>query len=967
MGNLDFHVLGPVEVIADGRVVTIGRGTLTDLLATLIVSPNQVVSLETLTATVWHARSPQHPRAALQSAIARLRRMIGDGFIETMPSGYRFRAEADCLDLLRFEQSLAAADQQQTPEAALAALTQAVGLWRGAPLENVGSPALLNGAVPRLTQLYLDSCEKWAGLCLRTGRHDAVVSRLAALVDAHPFRERMSGQLILGLYRSGRQADAIAAYEALRRALSEEMGIDPGQALQELHLKILRADPSLLGEPDQANRSQRAGSQPARAIPAGQPQSLAFVPRQLPRDLPDFCGRESEMEQLTSLLTGEGPTPGETPVVAISGKGGIGKTALAVQVAHRLSATYCDGQLMANLQGAGLRQTSPESVLADFLQALGVASSAVPQSIGGRMTMFRSLAAGRRLLVVLDNAASEGQVQPLLPASASCAVIITSRCRITGLAGAHLVNLDVLDDTHAIDLLDTIIGRDRVAAERGDAKELVSLCGGLPLALRIVGARLAAKAHWPLAKLADRLADKRHRLNELTHGDLDVRATFSLSYEALDEPTKAMLRRLSLLDAPDFPAWAGAALLGISPGEAADICERLVDVQLLDPATRHPPGEIRYAFHDLVRAFARDLAFVAEPETVRSAALERAFGGWLALAEQAHRYVYGGDYTILHGNAARWTRSDAVQQQAIRRDPVAWLEGERLAILAAIRQSAELGWHELCWDLAWTAVTLYEARGYYDDWQTATEHALAAARAAGNVRGTAAMLTSLASLRVQSRSLDSQMRELVEQALDLFSQLGDLHGCSLARYRLGVIYTKTGQPDRAIHVYRRGRLDAHQVGDAYIEAGILRELASAHLQRGDHEAATDCLTQSLRLHEEIGSLRGKAQTLHTLGELRLRQGDPDAAKAVFQRVLDMIQNTNDIVGQVYVTLGLAEAFADAGLHDQAEGRLLEALRLGRQIRNRVVEDRALRALGQVRAGRPAVRSECSPQTAGSPC
>jgi DNA-binding SARP family transcriptional activator/tetratricopeptide (TPR) repeat protein len=985
MGDLAFRVLGPVEVIRDGRVVPLGRGTLTDLLATLIMSPTQIVSTDILIDTVWHSRLPTHPRATLHSAVARLRRTIGGDFIETLPSGYRFRTDPDCVDMVRFEQLLALADRQHEAEGALAALSEAVELWRGAPLEDVGSPVLLNDAVPRLTELYLSACEKWAGLCLRTGRHDAVVSRLGALVDAHPFREQMIEHLMLALYRGGRQADAIAAYETLRRALGDEMGIDPGPALQQLHLKILRGDPSLPGEPSQAEH----GPEPAPELEPPPPPTV--VPRQLPRDLPDFCGRDDEMRQLTGLLSASDPMPGETPVVVISGKGGIGKTALAIQAAHRLSATFCDGQLLANLHGGGLRAVQAASVLASFLRALGVIGSAVPRSLEDRVAMFRSLTAGRRLLIVLDNAASESQVRPLLPASASCVVIITSRTRMTGLAGAQLINLDVLDDEHAIDLLGTIIGPGRVSAETDDARRLVSLCGGLPLALRIVGVRLAAKIHWPLATLIGRLADQRRRLNELTYGDLDVRATFALSYEALDEQAKVMLRRLSLLDTPDFPAWAGAALLDIGLDEAADICERLVDAQLLDPAELKAPGEIRYGFHDLVRAFARELANTAEPEAARTAALDRAFGAWLALAGQAHRYVYGGDYTILHGNAARWIQAVAARQHAIRRDPVTWLEGERLAILAAVRQSAEIGRHEVCWDLAWTAVTLYEARGYPDDWSAVTECALAAARSAGNVRGTAAMLTSLTSLSIQSGQVDQAACELAERALRLFSESGDIHGCAIARYRLGVVYAKRGQAERAIGNYELGRRCAHQAGDVFLEAGLLRELGSAYLECGNHEAAAVCLKESLRLHETTRSLRGKALTLHTLGELHLRQGDPHAATAVFQRVLDMIQAGSDIVGQAHVNLRLGEALADAGAREQAEERLHAALRLARQAGLSTVEDRAIFALDRLTGraehkqclrprSRPGARPDdanapsglsdlwgCSQQAAGSPC
>jgi len=948
MGDAVFRVLGPVQVIRDGAEVTsLDRGTLTDLLAALIVSPGQLIAADTLIETVWHDQPAAHPRAALHSAVARLRRMIGGDFIQTFGPGYRFRADADQVDLLTFGRLRAAAARQESG-AALAALTEALELWRGTPLENVVSPVLLTEAVPRLTELHLRTCEEWAGLCLREGQHELVVTRLASLVEAHPFREQLTEQLMLALYRSSRQADAIRAYEALRRALSDEMGMEPSPALQHLQLKILRADPSLHGAPRQAAPVARSASGPGRDERGRWPAVPVVVPHQLPRDLPDFCGRQAELEELTGFLTGSSAVPGETPVMVLSGKGGIGKTALAIRAAHRVSAAFPDGQLVANLHGNGLLPVPAGAVLASFLRALGVHGAAIPRSVQDRVTMFRSLTAGRRVLLGLDNAASESQVRQLLPASNTCAVIVTSRACMAGLPGARLVNLDVLDDDHAMHLLVRIIGPERVAAERHDAEALVSLCGGLPLALRIVGTRLAAKPHWPLAVIRGRLADERHRLSELAYGDLDVRASFAVSYAQLDEAAKAMLRRLSLLDAPDFPAWAGAALLDTSPDEAVRICERLVDAQLLDPAARQTPAGIRYQFHDLVRAFARDHANKAESEAARTAALNRAFGAWLALAERAHRHVYRGDYTVLHGRAGRWTKAGAAVQQAIQRNPVDWLEGERLAILAAVRQSAELGRHEVSWDLAWTAVTLWEARAYYGDWSEAAEHALAAARSAGDMRGTAAMVTCLASLRVASQDYP-RARELAEQAVRLFGEARDVHGCALARFRVGVALAGMGHSPAAIGAYQQARREAHEAGDVFMEAGVLRELGNVHLQRGDYDEAARCVTGSLLLHMQIGSVRGQALALHTLGELRLRQGDPQAAKVLFEHVLGMIQPASDIVGQAHVTLGLGQALASAGLRGQAEEPLRTALRLGQQVRNRTIEDRARRALDRLTA------------------
>ncbi len=724
MGNVEFRVLGSVEVVRDGVPVALGRGMLVDLLAALLISVNRAVQADALAETVWHTRPPVHPRAALHNGIARLRRIVDADFIETLPQGYRLRGDADHVDLLKFDDLLAAADRAGAARDAEAMMSEAIDLWRGRPLWNVESPALLNAAAPELTARYVDACERWAELSLQMGRHDAVVARLTALAEEHPFREQLVGQLILALYRCGRPADALAAYGALRRALGEEMGIDPGSALQDLHQKILRGDPSLVpGGPAMTGGIRLDEREPNPASPQAAP--VVPVPRQLPPDLPDFCGREAETKILTELLTVTSAMPGETRVVVVSGTGGVGKTALAIQVAHRLSGTFSDGQLFVDLNGGSTR-TEPDEVLASFLRALGVDGAVIPQLVQDRIAMYRSLAADRRLLIVLDNAASESQVRPLLPASASCAVIVTSRTRMTGLAGARSVHLNVLDDAHALDLLGQIIGRERAAAEAEDARALAALCGGLPLALRIAGARLAAKTHWPVAKLTGRLADTQRRLNELVHGDLDVRASFALSYQALDPAAQVMLRRVSLLAAPDFPAWAGAALLDTNVGEAEDICERLVDAQLLDAGSRLRSGEIRYRLHDLVRAFARELAVADQPATARIAALARAFGGWLALAQRAHREVYSGDFTILHGTAPRWTGSGRAVQQAIEDDPIGWLEGERRAIAAAVQQSAELGLDELSWDLAWTVTTLYETRAYFDDWLAVQKSALAA-------------------------------------------------------------------------------------------------------------------------------------------------------------------------------------------------------------------------------------------------
>jgi tetratricopeptide (TPR) repeat protein len=869
---------------------------------------------------------------------------------------------ADQLDLLRFDELRAAAGEAVSAQEAERVLGQALGLWHGAPLRNVESPVLSSTAAIRLTDHYLDTCERWADLCLDMGWCDAVTARLTALVEGNPFRERLIGQLMVALYRSGRQADALGVYESLRRALAGDLGVDPGPAIQDLYLQILRADSALMaGPPGTGSGENEPG--PADAGPGSPPMppSAVPVPRQLPRDSPDFCGREGEVKSLADAITGSGAMLGEMRVAVISGPGGVGKTALAVHAAHRLAGVFGDGQLFADLNGVSGAPAQSAELLASFLRALGVAGPAIPRLLSDRITMYRSLAADRRLLIVLDNAASERQVRPLLPASASCAAIVTSRARLTGLAGTRSVHLDILDGACALDLLSRIIGRDRAAAEADDAAALAELCGGLPLALCIAGARLAARPHWPVAKLATRLADTRRGLNELVHGDLDVRASIALSYESLDDQAaQVMLRRVSLLNAPEVPAWAGAALLDVSVGEAEDICERLADAQLIDAGAPPGPAGLRYRLHDLVRAFARERAIAEEPDTVRTTALARAFGGWLALAESAHRCVYGGDFTILHGSALRWTGADSAVRQAIDADPIGWLEGERRAIGAAVQQSAELGLDELSWDLAWTAVTLYEARAYSDDRIAAQDYALAATERAGNRRGKAAMLAARSSCLLQMGRTEEALEPAAE-SLRLFTGMRDMHGCAIARYRLGMFHIRTGKPEAAVSVYQEGLRNAQLAGDSVLQVLLLRELALAHLEGGAYQAASDYATHSLRMLEETGNHQPKtrAMSLHVLAEVHRLCGDLDAAEGEFREVLVAVRAANDMVGQAHALLGLGETLAGARRHEEANQWLQEALTMARQCRQRTVEARALLLLGTLNPAQhpaPACRS-----------
>lgn len=604
MGNLEFHVLGPVEVISDGIPLALGRGKSLDVLATLLASPNQVVTTDTLTHTVWHSRLPLNPRGTLHSVVARLRRLMGSEYIDTLPSGYRFRVEADLLDLLRFEQLVAAADRQRS-EDAFALLTEAIGLWRGAPLANVGLPALLNGVVSRLTQRYLDACEKWAGLGLEAGQHEAVVSRLATLVDEHPFRERMTGQLILGLYRSGRQTDAIAVYDSLRHALSDEMGIDPSPELQDLHLKILRADPSLYERASQANRGKPAGLQAdAVDLRASGGGSAGGVPHRLPAGTRVFTGRQGELARLLALADGtdEGRGSGTAVIAAIDGMAGIGKTALAVHAAHLLADRFGDGQLFINLHGYTERHPprTAGQALETILHTLGVPPHQIPADAEERAALYRERLAGTRTLIVLDNAADEAQVLPLVPGERRCLVLVTSRRKLKALDEAHTMALDALPGPEAIALFAALAGPGRVAAEDPAVAKIIDLCGCLPLAVRIAAALMRNRPAWTPEYLTDTLQTGRTRLAPFSDGDRDLAALFDLSSQALDDGQRRLYRYLGHIPGPEIDIYAAAVLLDNDFVAARQLLQDLVDHNLLREC---PAG--RYRMHGLIREHAR--------------------------------------------------------------------------------------------------------------------------------------------------------------------------------------------------------------------------------------------------------------------------------------------------------------------------------------------------------------------------
>ncbi len=608
--ELEIRILGPPEVLARGRPLRLGGSKQRTLLAVLALHANRVLPADDLIDALWDGAPPATAPSQLQAQVSALRAVLAGGgasrSLLTQPPGYMLRVEPGQLDLDSFERTCdtarhALADGRAAEAAVL--FGAALARWRGPALGRLEA-RYVRAETARLEELRMAAIEGRIEAQLAAGRHADVVAELLGLVGAHPLRERLRALLMVALYRAGRQAQALDVYREGRRQLVHELGLEPGVELRGVEQAILTSDPVL-------------------AAPA--PPPVARRPSQLPADIADFTGREAEVASICATLAAPERGAGAVSIAAITGQAGVGKSALAVHVGHELREEFRDGQLYANLRGAADEALDPSALLARFLRALGVQDESIPRSADERADLYRSVLASRRVLVVLDDAAAEWQVGPLLPGSAGCAVLVTSRTRLVGLEGARIVELDVLSAEHAVELLCRQAGRRRVESERGSAEAIVRACGCLPLAIRVAGARLAARAHWPLARLAARLADGRRRLDELTAGHLQVRASFALSYDRLEEDHRRVFRRLALFNSPVFTARAAAALLDVPLGRAEDAIETLVDAHLLTVAGPIVGGATRYRFHDLLRDFARERAVAEDGHRELSSGLARAF------------------------------------------------------------------------------------------------------------------------------------------------------------------------------------------------------------------------------------------------------------------------------------------------------------------------------------------------------
>jgi DNA-binding SARP family transcriptional activator len=989
---MEFRILGPVEVWDGAQRLDLGGLKPRALLAVLLLHTNQLVSTDHLIDELWGEAPPPTARNLIQVYVSRLRQALHYGgdhgaaapVLATRPSGYLLRVAAGELDLDRF-QDLAAQARGAAADGDLEGAAEhwraALALWRGPALAGGASEALQRTVVPRLEEAHLVALEERLEVELGLGRHAQLVGELEELVASHPDRESLCRQLMLALYRSGRRAQALAVYRSTRRVLVEELGLEPSPALQQLERAILRADPALEPAVPTAEGTQR---RPA----------VAPGPCQLPPDIDDFTGRQAAVAQIQALLEREQATA--IVISAIAGKAGVGKTALAVRVAHRLRPRFPGGQLYVNLRGVEAQALDPTEVLGGFLRALGVEGAAIPDGLEERVRLYRSRLADRRVLVVLDNAASEAQVRPLLPGSQGCAVLVTSRVRLGGLEAAHPLTLDVLDPDQAVELLVKLLGRGRVAAEPEAAQQIVRLCGWLPLAVRIAGARLAGRLHWRLALLAERLADEHRRLDELAAGDLEVRASVALSYRGRGEQERRLFRLLGVLVAPSCPAWVAAALLDVRLAEAEGLLERLVDAQLVEAAGQDQAGQLRYRLHDLLRVYARERLQLEEPTPAQRASLERVLQTYLVLAEQADALLEPSGINHYGGDPARGPL-DHPAAAIVERDPLRWLEAERASLVAAVDQGCDADIGEPGWRLATALVSFFGARARWDDWQHTHTMALAAARRMSDRDAQGRVLGSLADLYV-ARSRFEEASSCLQQSLLAFRETGNRLGELQSLSALGGIDRKQGRFDDAAarleqslsgfrelgwqsgeaevlldlgEVHReQGRLDAavvclkqslrlmRAIGDRLCEAPILRSLALIHSAQGRFGEAIACLEQSLALTRTSGDQPGEGRVLQSLGEVHRMQGCLEDAGICLEQSLALARATGVHAAEAYASCGLGEVRRQQGCLEEAAGYLEWSLAVFRQCGLRQWEARVLNSFGMLHAatGDPAAAS-----------
>ncbi|WP_371479755.1 BTAD domain-containing putative transcriptional regulator [Kitasatospora sp. NBC_00315] len=930
---LRFQVLGPVQAWRGEQALSLGSPQQQAVLTSLLLRRGRPVTTQDLVDGLWGERPPPQAVAALRTYVSRLRTVIEPNretrapaeLLVSVSDGYALRVSPEALDLSVFDSAVAdaaTAAATGSPHDAHRLLASALALWRGRPLAGVPGPYADSQRL-RLEELQVTTWEERCAAALDIGLHAEVVAELSSLTSEHPLRERLRELLMLALYRCGRQAESLGLYADTRKLLINELGVEPGAGLAAMHARILGADPTLMQ------------ALPAEPAAGGREESPAFTPpAQLPADVSDFSGRTELVGELREVLRS---AAGQAVLVtSLAGIGGVGKTTLAVHVAHSVRGEFPDGQLYVDLRGAGAMPADPAVVLGDFLHALGV--SEAPDSLEQRAALYRSLLANRRMLILLDNAQDAGQLMPLIPGVSGCAVLATSRSRLAGIPGAHLVDVEELTTDEALALFSAIIGEDRARAEPEASLAVVTACGFLPLAVRIAAARLAGRPRWSVSDLARRLADQRRRLAELQLGNLAVETTIGLGYGQLQPAEARAFRLLSLVDSPDLPLSAVAALLGLDDDRAEELAESLVEANMLEC---YSPG--RYRYHDLLRLYAQrqneKLQAVAEQES----ALRRLLELLLATLLNAAAAIEPDDLLPEPLNALPPVGLGFVSGAGARN----WMRSEMALLLSGV-EAAVQGPSELlrpAVDLMIVLNSMIEdpthgqrIRRILDtaDTSARSHHDTAVLARVRYVQGFLQHVTS--EFQSAEVSLRESLRLQGEQDVTMLR--------SMVANLLGIMLNIAHRPAEALPFFEQSLAISRVIGVPSSEARLLGNIARAQLDVGRTGSAVLSVREAVATARRAGGGPCLADTLYQLGVILVSTGDTGGATTHLREAHQLYQAQQNRLWEAYTLARLAAGLLVNGQLAEAAEAADESLAIARELDAAYCQGMANAALGE---------------------
>ncbi|WP_203909409.1 AfsR/SARP family transcriptional regulator [Rhizocola hellebori] len=898
---MQVRLLGPVEVVSGGLVTAVPGLRRRALLAVLGLHPGRAVSSDQLIDAVWDDRPPATATNTLQRNISYLRELLGSkDAIVAKPAGYLLDIGGEATDVEQAERLISQGRQASSPHEAVRHLRAALALWRGRALADVAELRWLGEQARRLSHTEFEAIRALIDCRLALGEHALLVPELQQLVTARPFDEDLHRQLMLALYRAGQQAESLAHYQRLKRTLADELGIDPGQALRDLEAAILRQDSAL-----------DAPGSPVTVAPV----PAVRAPAQLPLATAAFAARAKEIARLDAVMAEHSEN---VCLAVVSGTAGVGKTTLAVHWAHRARQSFPDGQLYADLRGfdRGGSVADPAAVLRAFLDAFGVPVEKIPADIDAQAALYRSVLAGKRVLVVLDNARDAEQVRPLLPGTPGCAVLVTSRYQLTALVtveGAHPVMLELLTDDEAREVLVRRIGKDRVAGQEAAVQEIITRCARLPLALALAAASCVTRPDLPVGGVAEELRQSLGALEALQSVDsgTDIRSVFSWSYHALSPDAARVFRLLGAHPGPEFSAEAAASLTGMAP---ADLRAKLAELARANLLTQPKPG--RYSLHDLLWTYAADLG--------------RAEEGFPRLLDH---YLHTALSAALLLNSHREPLAVpapmpgiAPERLSTREQAASWFTAERAVLLGMVKRAAQQGFDDYVWRLAWAAQDHLDRCGHWGDQVLNQQAAIQSTKQLGDRAAQAHAHCSLSTAYARMARY-AQAQSHLGHALDLYASLGDCGGQAKAEYQMGWLSNRQGEHAQAVGHARQALRLYRLAGQPMMAARTLNSLGWGYALSGDFARARPRCELALAQMRELGDLTFQAGTSDSLGYIYHHLGDFDLAIAYYQRALELFRELDDRYYEADTLKHLGDTHHAAGDDSAAGAAWAQALEL----------------------------------------